>query len=119
MSKTKSWSPLLYNLQFASYKDAELTKRCLDFIIRGDCVINKRTTDSQQTALMLSINRQLESLAMVIIEAGADLNIEDKDGRTALIHAGQNRMFDVAKMILMTSIVDISSVKDFLKIVDA
>lgn len=54
----------------------------------------------QKTPLMTAIDMDMPKVALKLIENGADLNLKDKDGRTALLHALYEEQKEVVLALL-------------------
>jgi KN motif and ankyrin repeat domain-containing protein len=53
-----------------------------------------------QTALMLAVSHGKLDLAQMLIDAGADVNVQDEDGSTALMCASEHGHIDIVKLLL-------------------
>lgn len=53
-----------------------------------------------QTALMLAVSHGRFDMVKLLLEAGADLNIQDTDGSTALMCAAEHGHADIVKYLL-------------------
>lgn len=53
-----------------------------------------------QTALMLAVSHGRLDMVKLLLEAGADPNIQDTDGSTALMCAAEHGHIDIVKHIL-------------------
>ena len=62
--------------------------------------VNVRATQHGQTALMLAVSHGRLSMAKLLVEAGADINIRDEDGSTALMCAAEHGHMELVKFIL-------------------
>ncbi|KAH8275660.1 hypothetical protein KR026_012220, partial [Drosophila bipectinata] len=63
--------------------------------------VNLRATKHCQTALMLAVSHGNADMVSVLLEAGADVNIQDEDGSTALMCAAEHGQVDVIKHLLL------------------
>lgn len=73
--------------------------------------VNIRAKQHGQTALMLAVSHGRLDMVMMLIEAGADINIQDEDGSTALMCAVEHGHLDIVKYLLSQPDCDIS-IKD-------
>ncbi|XP_077054697.1 KN motif and ankyrin repeat domain-containing protein 4 [Siphateles boraxobius] len=62
--------------------------------------INARASQSGQTALMLAVSHGRTMMVQVLLDCGADVNIQDRDGSTALMCACEHGHTEIAKMLL-------------------
>ncbi|XP_051562117.1 KN motif and ankyrin repeat domain-containing protein 4-like [Myxocyprinus asiaticus] len=62
--------------------------------------INARASQSGQTALMLAVSHGRTVMVQVLLECGADVNIQDRDGSTALMCTCEHGHTEIAKMLL-------------------
>jgi len=53
-----------------------------------------------QTALMLAVSHGRLDTVVMLLEAGADVNIQDEDGSTALMCAAEHGHVDIVKYFL-------------------
>jgi len=82
------------------------------FIDAGADVNAWRSGNGDQTALMMSIRWGNHGVAQMLIEAGADLNARDAEGRTALSLAKAEwhaRMDDTVALIERTILADVAT----------
>ncbi|XP_050968342.1 KN motif and ankyrin repeat domain-containing protein 4 isoform X1 [Labeo rohita] len=70
--------------------------------------INARASQSGQTALMLAVSHGRTMMVQVLLDCGADLNIQDRDGSTALMCACEHGHTEIAKILLDRPECDIS-----------
>uniref|UniRef100_A0A673M9U2 Uncharacterized protein n=1 Tax=Sinocyclocheilus rhinocerous TaxID=307959 RepID=A0A673M9U2_9TELE len=70
--------------------------------------INARASQSGQTALMLAVSHGRTMTAQVLLDCGADVNIQDQDGSTALMCACEHGHTEIAKILLDRPECDIS-----------
>ncbi|KAJ8938289.1 hypothetical protein NQ318_020348 [Aromia moschata] len=63
-------------------------------------VPNRRITDHGQTALMLAVSHGRLDMVKMLLEAGADVNIQDEDGSTALMCAAEHGHIEIVKHFL-------------------
>lgn len=62
--------------------------------------VNIRATKNSQTALMLAVSHGNITIATMLVEAAADINIQDDDGSTALMCAAEHGHLDIVKFLL-------------------
>ncbi|XP_072275488.1 KN motif and ankyrin repeat domain-containing protein 4 [Pyxicephalus adspersus] len=62
--------------------------------------VNLSATQGGQTALMLGISHGRSDMVKVLLECGADVNLQDEDGESALIIACQLGNVEIVKLIL-------------------
>ncbi|XP_016929431.3 KN motif and ankyrin repeat domain-containing protein 2 isoform X2 [Drosophila suzukii] len=62
--------------------------------------VNIRAKKHCQTALMLAVSHGNEEMINMLLDAGADINIQDEDGSTALMCAAEHGRADVIKTLL-------------------
>ncbi|KAL7014324.1 hypothetical protein ACKWTF_015862 [Chironomus riparius] len=62
--------------------------------------VNLRATKNSQTALMLAVSHGNFEIVQMMVEAGADINIQDDDGSTALMCASEQGHLDIIKFLL-------------------
>ncbi|XP_056115051.1 KN motif and ankyrin repeat domain-containing protein 3 isoform X2 [Rhinichthys klamathensis goyatoka] len=62
--------------------------------------INAQASQSGQTALMLAVSHGRTMMVQVLLDCGADVNIQDRDGSTALMCACEHGHPEIAKMLL-------------------
>ncbi|XP_070508383.1 KN motif and ankyrin repeat domain-containing protein 2 isoform X2 [Chironomus tepperi] len=62
--------------------------------------VNLRATKNSQTALMLAVSHGNFEIVQMMVEAGADINIQDDDGSTALMCAAEQGHLDIIKFLL-------------------
>lgn len=62
--------------------------------------VNIRATKNSQTALMLAVSHGNVTIATMLVEAAADINIQDDDGSTALMCAAEHGHLDIVKFLL-------------------
>lgn len=53
-----------------------------------------------QTALMLAVSHGNSDMVAMLLDAGADINIQDEDGSTALMCAAEHGRVDIVKHLL-------------------
>lgn len=64
-----------------------------------------------QTALMLAVSHGNIDMVQMLLDAGADINIQDEDGSTALMCAAEHGRIDIVKLLLAQSDCD-STIQD-------
>jgi len=62
--------------------------------------INEKDEEFRNTPLNTAIANDNESMALLLLENGADASIQDNEGNNALHYAVEHNMIDVAKYIL-------------------
>ncbi|XP_063699459.1 KN motif and ankyrin repeat domain-containing protein 2 [Culicoides brevitarsis] len=62
--------------------------------------VNIRAKKHNQTALMLAVSHGNLEMVKMLLEAGADINIQDDDGSTALMCAAEHGRIDIVKLLL-------------------
>ncbi|XP_023175445.2 KN motif and ankyrin repeat domain-containing protein 2 isoform X3 [Drosophila hydei] len=62
--------------------------------------VNIRAKKHCQTALMLAVSHGNGDMVEMLLEAGADINIQDEDGSTALMCAAEHGRVDIVKHLL-------------------
>jgi ankyrin repeat protein len=73
--------------------------------------VNARAKKHNQTALMLAVSHGNIEMVQMLLEAGADINIQDDDGSTALMCAAEHGRIDIVKLLLAHPECD-SSIQD-------
>lgn len=68
--------------------------------------VNIKSTDTSQTALMLAVKHGNKEAVTLLLECGADVNIQDKDGSTALMAACEHGYIDIVRALLDNSSCD-------------
>ncbi|CAF4646130.1 unnamed protein product, partial [Rotaria magnacalcarata] len=59
--------------------------------------VNVKTTDSNQTALMLAVKHGKADLVELLLNNGAAVNLQDSEGSTALIYAVEHGSLNIVK----------------------
>ncbi|CAG0885366.1 unnamed protein product [Darwinula stevensoni] len=72
--------------------------------------VNIKASQHGQTALMLAVSHGRLDMVRLLIDAGADLNIQDADGSTALMCASEHGHLDIVRYILAQPDCDASMV---------
>ena len=67
-----------------------LNRECVQFLIDAGAIVNAKPHDDfadGKTALLIAVSNTINDFGViqVLIDAGADLNVADKYGRTALM----------------------------------
>jgi KN motif and ankyrin repeat domain-containing protein len=62
--------------------------------------VNIRASKNSQTALMLAVSHGNFLITTLLVEASADINIQDDDGSTALMCAAEHGYEDIVKFLL-------------------
>ncbi|XP_026069385.1 KN motif and ankyrin repeat domain-containing protein 4-like isoform X2 [Carassius auratus] len=70
--------------------------------------INARASQSGQTALMLAVSHGRTMMVQVLLDCGADVNIQDRDGSTALMCACEHGHTEIVRILLDRPECDIS-----------
>lgn len=71
--------------------------------------MNINTTNNKgESAFFLACAKDREDVVDILLEYGADINIENKCGDTPLICAAHNNNLDIVEMLLMRSSIDIN-----------
>ncbi|XP_067230484.1 KN motif and ankyrin repeat domain-containing protein 4 isoform X3 [Chanodichthys erythropterus] len=70
--------------------------------------INAQASQSGQTALMLAVSHGRTMMVQVLLDCGADVNVQDRDGSTALMCACEHGHTEIAKILLERPECDIS-----------
>lgn len=69
--------------------------------------VNERAKGNGQTALMLAVSNDKLSMAEMLLENGADVNVRDDDGSTALMCAAEHGHMDAVKLLLKQADVNV------------
>lgn len=77
--------------------------------------VNIRAMQHGQTALMLAVSHGRLDMVVMLLEAGADINIQDEDGSTALMCAAEHGHIEIIKHFLNQPDCD-SSITDVVSI---
>ncbi|XP_076347288.1 uncharacterized protein LOC143245160 isoform X2 [Tachypleus tridentatus] len=82
---------------------AEVTNDAHHDVIRrlfqlGD--INTKATQNGQTALMLAVSHKRVETVKMLLEVGAEVNLQDNDGSTALMCAAEHGHMELVKLLL-------------------
>ncbi|XP_077981060.1 uncharacterized protein LOC144436210 [Glandiceps talaboti] len=62
--------------------------------------VNIRATQAGQTALMLAVSHGRQDMVKLLMEAKADVNMQDEDGSTALMCASEHGHLEIVKLLL-------------------
>ncbi|XP_051028956.1 KN motif and ankyrin repeat domain-containing protein 3 [Acomys russatus] len=62
--------------------------------------VNAKASQTGQTALMLAISHGHQDMVAALLECGADVNIQDADGATALMCASEYGRLDTVQLLL-------------------
>ncbi|CAG9828438.1 unnamed protein product [Diabrotica balteata] len=62
--------------------------------------VNIRAKEHGQTALMLAVSHNRLNMVKMLLEAGADINIQDEDGSTALMCGAEHGHIEIVKHFL-------------------
>jgi len=67
---------------------------------RADLNIKQNHFSFGKSALIIATERNLENIVIVLIEKGAEIDIKDNNGWTALMHAARSGNIDIAKILI-------------------
>ncbi|AKL97569.1 ankyrin repeat domain-containing protein [Endomicrobium proavitum] len=99
------YTPLMISLWNGAFPDITLT------LIRNKANVNAAGIDEKKrTALLIALDYYTAAPAKIIkalIESGANVNVKDADGKTALIYAAKNTDDERVKIIIDTNKVDL------------
>ncbi|CAG5115963.1 unnamed protein product [Candidula unifasciata] len=70
--------------------------------------VNARATQTQQTALMLAASHGRTEMVKLLIEEGADVNLQDEDGSTALMCACEHGHLEIVNVLLTHPGIDVN-----------
>ncbi|XP_038171127.1 KN motif and ankyrin repeat domain-containing protein 3 isoform X3 [Arvicola amphibius] len=76
-------------------EDMAVVKRLFSM---GD--VNAKASQTGQTALMLAISHGHQDMVAALLECGADVNVQDADGTTALMCASEYGRLDTVQLLL-------------------
>ncbi|KAG8200986.1 hypothetical protein JTE90_021450 [Oedothorax gibbosus] len=62
--------------------------------------INSKATQNGQTALMLAVSHGKRDIVKILLDAGAEVNLQDKDGSTALMCGAEHGHLEIVRMLL-------------------
>jgi ankyrin repeat protein len=62
--------------------------------------VNIKSTDNGQTALMLAVMHGNKETVSLLLEAGSDCNLQDKEGSTALMAACEHGHIEIVRLLL-------------------
>ncbi|XP_035212769.1 KN motif and ankyrin repeat domain-containing protein 1-like [Stegodyphus dumicola] len=62
--------------------------------------INIKATQNGQTALMLAVSHGKKEIVKMLLDVGAEVNLQDKDGSTALMCAAEHGHLEIVKLLL-------------------
>ncbi|GFT35747.1 KN motif and ankyrin repeat domain-containing protein 3 [Nephila pilipes] len=62
--------------------------------------INMKATQNGQTALMLAVSHGKKDIVKILLDTGAEVNLQDKDGSTALMCAAEHGHLEIVKILL-------------------
>ncbi|KAH9492539.1 hypothetical protein Btru_046401 [Bulinus truncatus] len=68
--------------------------------------INARASETQQTALMLAASHGKTEMVKLLVEEGAEINLQDVDGSTALMCACEHGHLDIVNFLLSQPNID-------------
>ncbi|CAL1529953.1 unnamed protein product [Lymnaea stagnalis] len=72
--------------------------------------INARATSTQQTALMLAASHGKTEMVRLLVQEGAEINLQDMDGSTALMCACEHGHLDIVNFLLSQPNIDATMV---------
>ncbi|KRZ04010.1 KN motif and ankyrin repeat domain-containing protein 2 [Trichinella zimbabwensis] len=72
--------------------------------------VNVKATQHGQTALMLAVSQNKLESVKLLLEAGANVNLQDEDGSTALMCAAEHGHKDIVRLLLDVPEIDASMV---------
>lgn len=64
------------------------------------CVATMLLVKAGQTALMLAVSHGRLDMVKMLLDVGADINLQDDDGSTALMVAAEHGHVDIARLLL-------------------
>lgn len=102
----KNISQTLHLYTFSSFNKHD--KSCI-FLGRND-IYNSLSLQAGQTALMLAVSHGRQEMVRVLLECGADVNVQDDEGSTALMCASEHGRAEIVKLLLEQPGCDISIV---------
>lgn len=70
------------------------------YIILQKANVNLQAKQAGQTALMLAVSHGRTFAASSLLKAGADINVQDADGSTALMCATEHGYVEIVKQLL-------------------
>eukprot|EP00058_Branchiostoma_floridae_P000396 XP_002585884.1 hypothetical protein BRAFLDRAFT_85068 [Branchiostoma floridae] len=63
-------------------------------------IVNLADGNAGQTALMLAVSHGRQEIVKMLIDAGAEVNLQDEDGSTALMCASEHGHLEIVKLLL-------------------
>jgi hypothetical protein len=75
-------------------------RRCIPVLVRAGADLNAQDEAKHWTALMWSVNEGQAVCASDLIKAGTNVNLRDRRGKTALMHAAGLRYKEVVEQLL-------------------
>lgn len=93
------YTPVMLGTAYNVSCDGDESK-CIMKQLIGAGDVNARSSHDGQTALMLAASSGSVQLVNILIECGADVNLQNKDGSTALMFACENRNIEIVKRLL-------------------
>lgn len=93
------YTPVMLGAAYNVSCDGDESK-CIMKQLIGTGDVNARFSHDGQTALMLAASSGSLELVNILIECGADVNLQNKDGSTALMFACENRNIEIVKRLL-------------------
>ncbi|XP_067932575.1 KN motif and ankyrin repeat domain-containing protein 1-like isoform X2 [Watersipora subatra] len=69
--------------------------------------VNLTASQAGQTALMLAVSHARLEMVQLLLESGADINLQDEDGSTALMCATEHGHVDIVKTLLTHPDIDL------------
>ncbi|XP_046682252.1 KN motif and ankyrin repeat domain-containing protein 2-like isoform X2 [Homalodisca vitripennis] len=74
--------------------------------------VNIRAKQHGQTALMLAVSHGRLDMVELLLQSGADMNIQDEDGSTALMCAAEHHHIEIVRLLLAQPDCDLS-IRDY------
>jgi ankyrin repeat protein len=83
-------------------------ERVVDVLIRNGCNVNNQTEAMRSTSLHLAVMEKQEGIVELLLQHGADPNVEDIDFCTPLHYAAEYSLFDIVEIMLASEKVKIN-----------
>lgn len=90
----------------ATIQDENYWKTVEKLFTMGD--VNIRASQAGQTALMLAVSRGNVRMVQLLLNYGADVNVQDEDGSTALMCASEHGHLDIVRLLVAQPTCDIN-----------